>query len=106
MAGFFSAFTRVPCDWAGFSSFPFLSRSGFDVNSPLDAGSYFLPLDFDLCFCFCFFLPFGSSLVDTGEGTGDSSAGRFLFSTDLSKALARSSAIFSASLLLMVLLSD
>lgn len=104
MGEFFTPSTRVPCDWAGLSSF--LSRSSFDVDSPLDAGSYFLPLDFDLCFCFCFFLPFGSSLVDAGEGTGDSSAGRFLFSTDLSKALARSSAIFSASLLLMVLLSD
>lgn len=58
-----------------------------------------------LPFCFFFFLSCWPSEDPLAGDAGASSAGRFL-SNDLRRALARSSAIFSASLLLNVLLSD
>jgi hypothetical protein len=66
----------------------------------------FFDLPFLVFFCFFLLLSFSSAAELTCDGTGDSSAGRLRFSTDLSSAFARSSAIFSASLLLIVLLSD
>lgn len=62
--------------------------------------NHFLLFPLALCLCFDFLI-----LPSSAELGADSSAGRLRPSTDFSSALARSSAIFSASLLLRALLS-
>lgn len=100
-------------------SFQPLSQQCFQKKKPPSAKHHFsVAHTTTIChpryphhFCFPFPLPFCflflftcASLPDPPDAA-DSSAGRFLLSTDLSSALARSSAIFSASLLLIDLLS-
>lgn len=66
---------------------------------------FFLLLSLSFPFSFLGFLLFLTSPDSAPDAAGESSAGRFFGSIDFRRVFARSSAIFSASLLLTPLLS-